>query len=146
VEPPRKLGPAGRRVWRVGRDALEAVAVDVALVAPTLERLARLADVLALAEKRWADAGRPLTAPGSKGQDAPHALLRVQADVRRQIADHEKALGLTPASRSAIGPSGWARGHARSPDRQMPPRRGARVVPLRLSDDVERAIGDADAG
>jgi hypothetical protein len=47
VEPPRKLGPAGRRVWRVGRDALEAVAVDAALVAPTLERLARLADVLA---------------------------------------------------------------------------------------------------
>jgi hypothetical protein len=44
VQAPRKLGPVGRRVWRVGRDALEAVAVDVAFVAPQLDRLARLSD------------------------------------------------------------------------------------------------------
>lgn len=127
VQAPRKLGPVGRRVWRVGRDALEAVAVDVAFVAPQLDRLARLSDQLALAEQRWVKAGRPLTAPGSQGQDVPHALLRVMADLRRQIADHEKALGLDVGARA---PSGWARGHARSPDRQMPSRRGAEVVAL----------------
>jgi hypothetical protein len=127
---------------------MDAVAIEPGLYAAQLERLALLNDDLALARKRWIAKRRPMVEQGSTGQSVTHSLLRVQAELGKQILGLESELGLTLLSQRKAGRAvrgGRPQGAASARDRAQPPRRKANVVPMRLSERVQAAIGDADA-
>jgi hypothetical protein len=122
-------------------------AIDPDLFEAQLERLAQLNDDLAHARRRWVARKRPLTEAGSTGQHVPHSLLRVQAELGKQILGLESELGLTPVSRRKIGHAvrgGRPAGAASARDRAQPPRRKGKLIPL--GPEIERALADADAG
>jgi Phage terminase, small subunit len=138
VNPPRGLGRDGRRAWRAGLDALDAAGVDPALTVGALERYARAADRLAHVQATWEDAGRPVTAKGSKGQVVAHPLLRELRDETRAVQQLAEAL-LPPQS------AGWRRGTARSPDRQAKLHRRRKTNPIPIGEKAEAALRRVDA-
>jgi hypothetical protein len=139
VQVPKGLHPDGRRAWRGGVDALDAAGVDPALTCGALERYARAADRLAHVQATWERVGRPVTAPGSKGQTVAHPLLRELRDETRAVQQLADAL-LPPQS------AGWRRGTARSPDRQakLHRRRKTNLIPIgEKAEAAIRALDDA---
>jgi hypothetical protein len=142
VKVPQGLGPDGRRAWRRAVTTMAAIAVDADLFEGQLERLANLADDLALARKRWIAKRRPLVEQGSAGQNVIHSLVRVQAELSKQILTLETELGLTLVGQRKTGHGvrgGRPQGAASAPDRAgSPSRRKGNVFPL--SPAVEEAI------
>jgi phage terminase small subunit len=125
VNAPRGLGPDGRRYWRQATATLEAVALDVELVAEPLGRLCVLVDDLAAARAAWD--GR-FTALGSKDQEIKSPMLVAMGDLRREILELEGELALTPAGQRKLGRSpvgGRPAGAVSAPDRASSGPRGA---------------------
>jgi hypothetical protein len=126
VDMPEKLGTDGKRAWRRAVATMEAIAVDVDLFEAQLERLALLHDDLALARRRWINKKRPMVDRGSTGQEVPSVLLRVQAELAKQILELETQLGLTLMAQRRSGHGvrgGRPAGSASAPDRAQPPMR-----------------------
>ena len=110
------------------------VAIDPDLYESQLERLALLSDDLGLARRRWVAKRRPMVEKGSTGQSVPHSLLRVQAELAKQILALESELGLTLMSQRKAGRAvsgGRPAGAASAADRAQPPRRRSNVIAYR---------------
>jgi hypothetical protein len=106
-----------------------------------------LNDDRALARRRWIAKKRPLVEQGSTGQQIPHSLLRVQAELGKQILVLESELGLTLLGQRKAGRAvrgGRPPGTASTPDRARPPRRRGNLIPL--GDEVQAAIERAVTG
>jgi phage terminase small subunit len=74
----------------------------------------------------WVRLGRPTLAEGSSGQPVEHPLLGAMRDQGRHVAAMAESLLLTPKARASARRAGWAKGNARSDDRQARP--GLRVA------------------
>jgi hypothetical protein len=133
VRPPKGLSAPGRRAWRFANATIARLGEDPQASAEAVDRYARLVDQLALADDEWIAAGRPLVGVGSAGRAQPHALLRVQAELRRQLAEAEASLGLTVGARTAMARRQGGRGVGHAADRQ-PSRPGlVRQLPTRAA-------------
>jgi hypothetical protein len=133
MKAPSELSSDGRRAWRRAIVTMTAVAIDPDLFESQLERLALLSDDLALARRRWFAKRRPMVEKGSTGQSVPHSLLRVQAELAKQILALESELGLTLMSQRKAGRAvrgGRPAGAASAADRAQPPRRKGNVIPI----------------
>jgi P27 family predicted phage terminase small subunit len=86
---PRTLGPAGRRLWRAIQAEYE---IADAASLNILESLCQVSD--RLAECREAIARDGLVVEGSGGQPRPHPLLQTEAEARRALLAHARALRL----------------------------------------------------
>jgi P27 family predicted phage terminase small subunit len=123
---PAGLDRAGKRAHRFAVETLERLGEDPTTSRAAVERFAVLHDRLALAQERWTALGRPLTATGSKGQEQAHPLLRLEADLRREVLAVEDALGLNVAARAALG----RRQSLRAADRRAVRSRPGAVISL----------------
>ena len=141
VKAPAGLGREGRAAWRHGERVLVALGEDPLLSVEALKRYAIVADELALVRERWQALDRPLTAPGSTGQEQPHPLLRVERELRAQALDLEAALGANPGARASLRRRQGGPGVAHAPDRRAIP--SGKVRALRPVMTAEEALGDA---
>jgi phage terminase small subunit len=127
VRAPAGLGPAGRRAFRFAVETLQRLGEDPIASRAAVERYAVLSDRLELAGQHWTALGRPMIATGSKGQEQAHPLLRLEADLRRQVLELEAVLGLNVAARAALG----RRQSLRAADRRATAPRPGAVIALR---------------
>src|SRR3954464_4382648 len=105
--PPRGLGPAGRRAWRA---ALAGLADDMQFTAKELESLRLVAGQADLVERLERErAGQPMMVAGAAGQPRPNPLVallssartaqaRLLSEVRLEV---DAAVGLPVRSRRA---------------------------------------------
>jgi hypothetical protein len=122
---------------------METVAIEPDLFEAQLERLGHLNDDLALARRRWTARKCPMDEQGSNGNRVAHVLVRVQAELSKQILALEGELGLTLTSQRKAGRAvrgGRPQGAASARDRAQPPLRKAKVVRLPL--ELRKALGE----
>ncbi|HET8597725.1 MAG TPA: P27 family phage terminase small subunit [Castellaniella sp.] len=86
---PSTLGQSGKKLWRdlqVEYDITDAASLAI------LQSLCETVDRLAECRKTIKADG--LTVPGSGGQPRPHPLLQTEAEARRALLAHSRALRL----------------------------------------------------
>ena len=126
LQPPRRLGPAGRSAWRHARDVLEHIGEHPEMSKGALDLYASTVDMVARLRRQLADDGLVLTGP--RGGVRVHPLVRTIERAEREAHLYGQALGLDPMSRRKLGmraAGGRPPGAASAPDRRKV------VVPLR---------------
>lgn len=84
---PRTLGPDGRKLWTsIQREYQIDGPAELAILRSLCQTVDRLADCRAIVEAEG------LTTLGTAGQPRPHPLLQVEAEARRALLAHARAL------------------------------------------------------
>jgi phage terminase small subunit len=121
LSPPEGLEHAGIAAYRAAVETLEALGEDAAQSRTMLALYANITDAEEFLRREWVRLGRPVLAEGSSGQPVEHPLLGAMRDQARHLAAFAESLLLTPKARASARRAGWAKGNARSPDRQAQP-------------------------
>lgn len=117
VPAPESLDDAGRALWETITGKYELRADELV----TLEDVCAATDLIAMLDREWRMAGRPVTSTGSMGQEVEHPLIgsidkqrKMRNLLWRQLKLPDAEGAERPNQQRQAAQSRWAAAHGRS--------------------------------